>query len=65
MTEQAVTKQKGVEMTIRLDNGQYIDVTQVTDESFVVGDALKVRGSERQLSDSPKLNAPRYEARGC
>lgn len=42
MTEQAVTKQKGVEMTIRLDNGQYIDVTQVTDESFVVGDAVKV-----------------------
>ncbi len=45
MTEQAVTKQKGLELTIRLDNGQYIAVTQATDETFLVGDAVKVLGS--------------------
>lgn len=44
-TEQAVTKQKGVELTIRLDNGQFIAVTQASDETFVVGDAVKVLGS--------------------
>ncbi len=44
-TEQAVTKQKGVELTIRLDNGQFIAVTQASDETFLVGDAVKVLGS--------------------
>jgi outer membrane lipoprotein SlyB len=44
-TEQGVTKQKGVELTIRLDDGQYIAVTQAADETFLVGDAVKVLGS--------------------
>ena len=45
VTEQAVTKQKGLELTVRLDNGQYIAVTQAADETFVVGDAVKILGS--------------------
>ena len=44
-TEQAVTKQKGVELTIRLDNGQYVAITQAPDETLVVGDAVKILGS--------------------
>ncbi len=45
VTEQAVTKQKGVELTVRLDNGQYVAITQAADETFLVGDAVKILGS--------------------
>ena len=45
VTEQAVTKQKGLELTIKLDNGNYVAVTQAADEVFADGDRVKILGS--------------------
>jgi outer membrane lipoprotein SlyB len=41
-TEEAVTRQKGVEITVKLDSGRMIAVTQAADEEFRVGDRVRV-----------------------
>lgn len=41
-TEEAVTRQKGVEITVRLDSGRMLAVTQAADEAFRVGDRVRV-----------------------
>ena len=40
--EENVTRQPGVEITIRLDNGQMLAVTQAGDEPFYRGDRVQV-----------------------
>ena len=40
--EEAVTRQKGVEVTVRLDSGRMIAVTQAADQEFRVGDRVRV-----------------------
>ena len=40
--EQAATRQTGLEITIKLDNGRLIAVTQAADESFRPGDRVRV-----------------------
>ncbi len=45
VTEQAVTKQKGLELTIKLENGNYVAITQAADELFTEGDKVKILGS--------------------
>lgn len=41
-TEEAVTRKKGIEITVRLDSGRLIAVTQAADETFQVGDRVRV-----------------------
>jgi outer membrane lipoprotein SlyB len=43
--EEAVTRQKGVEITVKLDSGRLIAVTQAADEAFRVGDRVRVLSS--------------------
>jgi outer membrane lipoprotein SlyB len=45
--ESAAGKSTGVEVTVRLDNGYVIAVTQGKDESFRVGDRVEVVGSNQ------------------
>jgi outer membrane lipoprotein SlyB len=40
--EEGVTRQPGVEVTVRLDNGQVIAVVQAADQQFNVGDRVRV-----------------------
>ncbi|WP_324780012.1 outer membrane lipoprotein [Thiobacillus sedimenti] len=40
--EEATTRQKGVEITVKLDSGRMIAVTQAADETFRVGDRVRV-----------------------
>lgn len=40
--EQAATRQTGYEITVRLDNGQLIAVTQAADEAFKPGDRVRL-----------------------
>lgn len=40
--EEAITRQKGVEITVKLDSGRLIAITQAADESFAVGDRVRV-----------------------
>ncbi len=40
--EEAVTRQKGVEITVKLDSGRLLAVTQAADEAFRVGDRVRV-----------------------
>jgi outer membrane lipoprotein SlyB len=40
--EEALTKQKGLEITVRLDSGRIIAVTQAADESFRPGDRVRI-----------------------
>lgn len=40
--EEAVTRDKGVEITVKLDSGRVLAVTQAADESFQVGDRVRV-----------------------
>ncbi|MHB8916013.1 MAG: outer membrane lipoprotein [Thiobacillus sp.] len=40
--EQAVTRKAGYEITLRLDSGRLIAVTQTADESFRIGDRVRV-----------------------
>ncbi|MDO9221115.1 MAG: hypothetical protein Q7T90_08815 [Thiobacillus sp.] len=40
--EEGVTRQKGVEITIKLDSGRIIAITQAADEAFRVGDRVRV-----------------------
>ncbi len=41
-TEEAVTRQKGVEITVKLDSGRMIAITQAADQEFRVGDRVRV-----------------------
>jgi len=40
--EEAVTRQGGVEITVKLDSGQLLAVTQAADEEFRIGDRVRV-----------------------
>lgn len=48
--EEGVTRQNGLEITVRLESGQLIAVTQAADEEFRVGERVRVlsgRGATR------------------
>ncbi|HMM47178.1 MAG TPA: hypothetical protein PKC12_04270 [Thiobacillaceae bacterium] len=40
--EEAVTRQKGLEITVKLDSGRMLAITQADDETFRVGDRVRV-----------------------
>jgi outer membrane lipoprotein SlyB len=40
--EEGMTRQHGLEITVKLDSGQMLAVTQAADESFLVGDRVRV-----------------------
>lgn len=40
--EEAITRQDGVEITVKLDSGRMIAITQAADETFRVGDRVRV-----------------------
>ena len=40
--EEAITRQDGLEITVKLDSGRIIAVTQAADEDFRVGDRVRV-----------------------
>jgi outer membrane lipoprotein SlyB len=40
--EEAVTRQGGLEITVKLDSGQLLAITQAADEEFRVGDRVRV-----------------------
>lgn len=40
--EEAVTRQKGLEITVKLDSGRMLAITQAADEVFQVGDRVRV-----------------------
>jgi len=40
--EEAVTRQRGVEITVKLDSGRMIAITQAADEEFRVGDRVRI-----------------------
>lgn len=40
--EEALTRSKGVEITVKLDSGRLIAITQAADEQFNVGDRVRV-----------------------
>jgi outer membrane lipoprotein SlyB len=42
VAEEAITKQDGLEITIKLDSGHLIAITQAADEEFRVGDRVRV-----------------------
>jgi outer membrane lipoprotein SlyB len=42
LTEEGVTRQKGLEITVKLDSGRTIAIVQAADEDFVVGDRIRV-----------------------
>jgi len=41
-TEEAVTRKKGVEITVKLDSGRMLAITQTADEPFRIGDRVRV-----------------------
>jgi outer membrane lipoprotein SlyB len=40
--EEGLTRQKGYEITIKLDSGRVIAIVQAADEEFEVGDRVRV-----------------------
>jgi outer membrane lipoprotein SlyB len=40
--EEGITRQKGVEITVKLDSGRMLAITQAADEEFRVGDRVRV-----------------------
>jgi len=40
--EEGATKQKGLEITVRLESGRLIAITQAADEAFNVGDRVRI-----------------------
>ena len=40
--EEGITRQKGLEITVKLDGGRLLAVTQAADENFRVGDHVRV-----------------------
>jgi len=45
--EQAATRQPGLEITVKLDSGRMIAVTQAADENFRPGDRVRVLSDGR------------------
>ena len=43
--EEGVTRQPGLEITVRLDSGRMVSVTQAADESFYPGDRVRLMTS--------------------
>lgn len=41
-TEEVVTRRTGVEITVKLDSGRLIAITQAADETFNVGDRVRI-----------------------
>jgi outer membrane lipoprotein SlyB len=41
-TEEALTRQKGYEITVRLDSGRYLAVVQAADEEFKPGERVRL-----------------------
>jgi len=47
VAEEGVTRQKGLEITVKLDRGEALAIVQAADEAFAVGDRVRVlRGSD-------------------
>lgn len=47
VAEKAITKQKGFEIEVKLDNGQVLSIVQGADEAFAPGERVRVlRGSD-------------------
>ena len=44
--EESVTRQPGLEITVRLDSGRMISVTQAADEPFYRGDRVRLLTSD-------------------
>jgi outer membrane lipoprotein SlyB len=40
--EEGTTRQKGIEITVKLDSGRMIAITQAADEPFKVGDRVRI-----------------------
>lgn len=40
--EESATRQKGIEITVKLDSGRLLAITQAADEEFRVGDRVRV-----------------------
>ena len=40
--EEGATRQKGLEITVKLDNGQVVSIVQAADEKFDEGDLVRV-----------------------
>jgi outer membrane lipoprotein SlyB len=40
--EEGATRQRGLEITVQLDSGRTVAVTQAADQSFVPGDRVRV-----------------------
>ena len=40
--EQGVTSKRGVEVTVKLDNGQFVAITQEADETYRPGDRVRI-----------------------
>ncbi len=40
--EEAATRQKGLEITVKLDSGRLLAITQAADEEFRIGDRVRV-----------------------
>jgi outer membrane lipoprotein SlyB len=45
--EEGITRQKGLEITVKLDNGRMIAITQAADEDFQAGDRVRVLSAGR------------------
>ncbi|MEQ1663673.1 MAG: glycine zipper domain-containing protein [Thiobacillus sp.] len=41
-TEEVITRSKGVEITVKLDSGRLIAITQSADEAFAVGERVRI-----------------------
>jgi outer membrane lipoprotein SlyB len=46
-TEEGMTRQKGLEITVKLDSGRLLAVTQADDENFSVGDRVRILSGGR------------------
>ncbi|NCD25266.1 MAG: hypothetical protein EOL86_06715 [Deltaproteobacteria bacterium] len=42
LAEEAVTKKKGVEITVEMDNGEIVSVVQEADDEYFVGDRIRL-----------------------
>ena len=42
VAEEAGTRQKGLEITVKLDNGQVVSIVQAADQEYAVGDKVTV-----------------------
>ncbi len=47
VVEEGITRQTGLEITVKLDNGRMLAVTQAADEDFKVGDRVRLLSGGR------------------